>query len=205
MSHVEKVSLRVPRYAWTAGSTLASNWWAWVVESHSPFCLINEASADRRSGHPSGFHSTFFLLMLLAQRCTGFESGTSLFSSNSMNNWVDCQLICVKDTNIVTQVTKQTKNSKFNWWLIRNIFTFQDCYMYLLLLANTVVAHSTTTACLLVLCCWVTLICAFPLRSRSTADHCTVRSFQSKKCVEALAVSLLSLRSFCRVYCWVSS
>lgn len=207
MSHVQKVSVWVPRYARTAGSTLGSSWWAWV-SPQSPFCLPKEASADRRSGHPLGIPQCIFLLnafgtqMHLALNQEPLSSLLLAWIIELTANWFGYW----KDTNIVAQVTKQTKNSKFNWWLIRNIFHILGLLHVFVTISKCIcsITHSTTTACLLVLCWWVTLICAFPLRSRSTADHCTVCSFQSKP-REALAVSLLSLRSFCRVYCWVSS
>ena len=156
---------------------------------------------------PSGFHSAFSCSCFwhkdaLALNQEPLSSLLLAWIIELTANWFGYW----KDTSIVAQVTKQTKNSKFNWWLIRNIFHILGLLHVFVTISKCIcsITHSTTTACLLVLCWWVTLVCAFPLRSRSTADHCTVCSFQSKP-REALAVSLLSLRSFCRVYCWVSS
>lgn len=183
MSHVEKVSVRVPRYAWTAGSTLASSWWAWV-SPHSPFCLSKWGLSWQTFRPPPQDSTVHFPAHAFGTKmhlALNQEPLSSLLIAWIIELTVNWFAYC-KDTNTVAQVTKQTKNSKFNWWLIRNIFHISGLLHVFVTISkhSCSITHSATTACLLVLCCWVTLICAFPLRSRSTADHCTVRSFQSK-------------------------
>lgn len=169
-------------------------------------------SADRSAKPPLRIPQYIFLLMLLAQRCTW------LWIRNTLSSLLIAWIIELtvnwfaywKDTNIYLHKwpNKPRTQSLIGGWSGTFFHISGLLHVFVTVTQSTgcSITHSTTTACLLVLCCWVTLICAFPLRSRSTADHCTVRGcLETKNHVEALAISLLSLRSFCRVYCWVSS